>query len=145
VSRARAGRGVRRGRRDQGAAALEFALVLPILVMLLIGTIAIGHGLVVRFLLSSAAYDAARACALARQPTQTCARTVVNNKLGGLTKWCKSLQVAAHSAPAPGFTTVDTLEVELDCNASGVVSTTAYLGSHGMLFGNIRVKAAMPY
>lgn len=119
--------------------------MLPILVMLLVGTIAIGHGLVVRFLLSSAAYDAARACTLARQPTSTCARTVVDNKLGGLAKWCKSLQVVAHSAPAPGFTTVNTLEVELECNSSGAVSNAAYLGSHGMLFGNIRVKAAMPY
>lgn len=132
-------------RREQGAAALEFALVLPILLMLLLGTIAIGHGLVLRFLLSSAAYDAARVCTLGRKPTPACARSVVDKKLGGLTKWCKTLQVTAQSTPAAGFAAVNALGVELDCNCSGVISTAAYLGQHGMLFGNVKVRAVMPY
>lgn len=135
----------RRRQRQEGAAALEFALVLPILLMLLLGTIALGHGLVLRFLLSSAAYDAARVCTLARQPTATCAKTVVNNKLGGLTKWCKTLHVTAQTSPAAGFAAVNALGVELDCGCSGVISTAAYLGQHGLLYGNIKVRAVMPY
>jgi hypothetical protein len=113
--------------------------------MLLLGTIAIGHGLVLRFLLSSAAYDAARTCTLARQATSSCARTVVNSKLGGLTQWCSTLQVSTSSAKAAGYQTVNALQVDLNCSYGGIVSTAAYLGSHGMLFGNIRVRAVMPY
>jgi Flp pilus assembly protein TadG len=135
----------RRRQGEEGAAALEFALVLPILLILLLGTIAIGHGLVLRFLLSSAAYDAARTCTLARQATSSCARKVVENKLGGLTQWCSSLQVTTSNTKAAGYDTVNALQVDLNCSYSGIVSTAAYLDSNGPLIGNIKTRAVMPY
>lgn len=133
------------GRREEGAAALEFALVLPVLLILLLGTISVGHGLVLRFLLSSAAYDAARTCALKKTPTTACANQAVANKLKGLQKWCSSTNVKVQGTQAQGFTAVNSVEVELDCQYTGIISTAAYLGTHGMLFGNVRAKAVMPY
>jgi Flp pilus assembly protein TadG len=133
------------GRREEGAAALEFALVLPVLLILLLGTISVGHGLVLRFLLSSAAYDAARVCALKKTPTTACATQAVADKLKGLQKWCSSTDVKVQNKQAQGFTEVSSVQVELDCHYNGIISTAAYLGSHGMLFGNVRAKAVMPY
>jgi hypothetical protein len=119
--------------------------VLPVLLILLVGTIVIGHGLVLRFLLDSAAYDAARTCALARQGTSVCARNVVNKKLGGLQKWCSTIQVVGTATPTPGFAAVSTMEVRVDCSYRGLISSNAYLGSNSLMFGNIRSRAVMPY
>jgi Flp pilus assembly protein TadG len=132
-------------RGEEGASALEFALVLPALLILLIGTVVIGHGLVLRFMLDSAAYDAARTCTLQRKATSGCARAVVNKKLGGFQKLCNSLQVSGAVTQAQGFTAVSSMEVKIDCAYRGLISSAAYLGSNSLLFGTIRVRAVMPY
>ncbi|WP_324650150.1 TadE family protein [Georgenia sp. H159] len=58
------GRSARRAPRDRGAAAVEFAIVLPVLVALVLGIIAYGHAFHVQSVLSNAARDAVRVVAL---------------------------------------------------------------------------------
>lgn len=130
---------------EQGAAALEFTLTLPVFLVMLLGTISIGHGMVVRYLLNSAAYDAARACALQRIPTSACANTVVKNKLGSAVKWCAGApKVTATTAPNPDLDAVRTLEVNIDCTYGGIIASS-YLQTHGLWVKSIQAKAAMPY
>jgi Flp pilus assembly protein TadG len=56
---------IRRSREDQGAAAVEFALVLPVLVLILFGIVDLGRMLNARITLSQAAHEGARAAAIA--------------------------------------------------------------------------------
>lgn len=53
-----------RGQRDRGAAAVEFALVLPLLAAITIGIIAFGHAFHVQTVLDNAARDGVRVLAL---------------------------------------------------------------------------------
>lgn len=50
--------------RDRGAVAVEFAIVLPVLVALVLGIIAFGHAFHIQSVLSNAARDAVRIVAL---------------------------------------------------------------------------------
>ncbi len=51
-------------RRDRGAAAVEFALVLPILIMLLLGVIEFGYAMFVQSTIAGAAREGARSLAI---------------------------------------------------------------------------------
>jgi len=110
-----------------------------------LGTATLGHAFVVRFLLSSGAYDAARSCALANQPNTNCARAIVLRKLGTMAKWCNNNpNVEATPAPEVGFTDVHSLEVKVNCSYRGTVGT-GFLKSHGIVIANLRARAVMPY
>lgn len=50
--------------RDRGASAVEFALVVPVLVLMLLGILAFGHAFHVQSVLSNAARDGVRVMAL---------------------------------------------------------------------------------
>jgi Flp pilus assembly protein TadG len=126
-------------------AALEFALLLPLLMILVVGVIVIGHGLVTRYILSSAAYDAARTCALARAPTAGCARAIVNSRIGSASKWCRSLNVSVNNAAAPGYPAVTALEVRADCAYTGVIGTSGFASKQGLSIAQVRARAVMPY
>jgi len=92
--------------RDRGAAAVEFALVLPILLLLVIGIIEFGRAYHVQTTLSNAARDGVRVMAL--QDSATAARTRV-----------------VKSAPTLDLTT-DMIKVEptTPCSGSGSVPDT---------------------
>ena len=55
--------------RERGAAAVEFALVLPVLLLLLVGTIDFGWALVINGNIASAARAGAREMALSKDAT----------------------------------------------------------------------------
>lgn len=57
--------------RDRGASAVEFALVAPLLVALLLGILAFGHAFHVQSVLSNAARDAVRVVSLSNVSNQT--------------------------------------------------------------------------
>lgn len=138
----------RRGRGDDsGIAALEFALVLPILLALILGIISIGHGMVVRYVLSSAAYDAARACSMERTVTKPCATAIVLNRLteAGGAMWCNGPpNVDIKEETMVGLTTVRAAIVEVDCAYRGVIGQ-GFLQQEGFALFNIKARASMPY
>lgn len=78
-----------RARDERGASAVEFALVMPLLVLFLFGIISYGYMFSVRQALTQAAAEGARAAAVA--PTgqaSTDAVAAVNTALGGLNLTC---------------------------------------------------------
>jgi Flp pilus assembly protein TadG len=72
---------IRRSGTDQGSAAVEFALVLPVLVLILFGIIDFGRMLNARITLSQAAHEGARAAAVADTAT---AASTINTVMGAL-------------------------------------------------------------
>lgn len=62
--------------RDRGASAVEFALVAPVLILMLLGIIAFGHAFHVQSVLSNAARDGVRVMALTDSPADARATTV---------------------------------------------------------------------
>lgn len=73
--RVRAGRRMRARGTDDGAAAVEFALVVPFLLLILFGIISYGYLLSFRQALSQAAAEGARAAAVAQKPVAPAADT----------------------------------------------------------------------
>ena len=141
----------RRGRHQRGSVSLEMALLLPILLVLVVGLATVGHALIVRFLLSSAAYDAARKCTLRGTPTLGCANKNTKAKLGpALLKWCKSFQVQTPSQANRACATpvcswpVRTFEVRVGCDYAGIMSRQ-FLTQNKITIATLRARAAMPY
>ena len=132
--------------REQGVATVEMAFVLPILLMLTLGTATLAHAVITRFLMHSAAYDAARTCALARVTTPACVTSVISQKLALTTKWCTDgVKPKVFTPPAgPGLESVNVLEVQLTCDFVGGVGTK-YLSQRGLTIATITARAAMPY
>lgn len=91
-----------RARRDEGgAAALEFALVLPILLMLVFGIISYAYMFSVRQALTQAAAEGARAAAVAQTgQSATRATAAVNEALAGLDMTCGAEGLTCTPTPA---------------------------------------------
>ena len=126
---------------ERGVAAVEFALSLPILLVLVVGLVTVGHSLTARYMLNSAAYDAARTCSLARQPNDTCANTVVTEKLRSGAGWCTTLTVQT-AVEASSMPSVNTFDVRVDCAYSGVFGDAVTVIDK---IGNVQARASMPY
>jgi len=140
---------LRAKRGQRGVAAVEFAIVLPVLLVLALGTASLAHASILRFLLSSAAYDAARICALQRDSTAGCAQAVVTNKLKDSLKWCNGFTVGAATKseandPANGEALVRSLTVEIGCGFNGGVGL-GFLAANQVVVKELRVRAVMPY
>ena len=134
-----------RCRGEQGAAALEFALVMPVLLMILIGIAVLGHAMMVRFMLNGAAYDAARVCSLQRTPTSACVTGIVKKKLGKTLNWCSSWKAIPKTTKEAGLVAVYSLEVNVDCIYGGIIGSKNYNQSHGLSIGTLKARASMPY
>lgn len=97
---ARRGRG--RGSED-GAAAVEFALVVPVLVLLLFGIISYGYMLSVRQAITQATAEGARAGAVTQPASGTspedAAIAAVNRSLDGFGLTCASPGMQCEAAP----------------------------------------------
>jgi Flp pilus assembly protein TadG len=99
------------GRDDNGAAALEFALILPILVMLVFGIIAFGYMLSFRQAMSQAAAEGGRAAAVkpagtANADRLAAARAAVNDALGSYGVTCTSAGGLTHTGGSSGTCTI---------------------------------------
>lgn len=106
-----AGDGRRRRREERGAAALEFALVLPILVMLVFGVIAFGYMLSFRQAMSQAAAEGGRAAAVRPAGTAdgdrlTAARAAINDALDSYNVECTTGGGLIHAGGADGTCTI---------------------------------------
>lgn len=101
----------RDGRDDRGAAALEFALILPILVVLVFGVIAFGYMLSFRQAMSQAAAEGGRAAAVKPAGTTnadrlTAARAAINDALDSYDVECTSGGGLTHAGGPSGTCTI---------------------------------------
>lgn len=142
----------RSGERDpageRGGAAIEFALVLPIFLLLVVAMLFLGQALSVRAALAGAVYSAARTCTLGRDPTQACANRVVTRRMGVVaTGQCDNLTVTAANQAEPGFNgvgAVQAFQVTASCAQSGWFSRMLQAQT-GSRITNVRALAVMPF
>ncbi|MCQ6271389.1 pilus assembly protein [Pseudarthrobacter sp. R1] len=85
---------------ERGAAAVEFAILLPLLLMLVLGTIEFGRAYNAQITLTNAARDGVRVMAIANDPT--------------------SAKTAAKNAAASVSTTIPTSDITLSTNACSI-------------------------
>ena len=69
-------------RTRQGAAAVEFAVVAPVFILLIVGMVEVGRGLMVQQILTNAAREGARQ-AIMEGATKSSVETIVTNYLSG--------------------------------------------------------------
>src|SRR3954463_5821485 len=89
----------RRLREQRGASAVEFALIVPLLVVLVLGIAEFGHAFQVQGTLSAAAREGVRSMALQNNPTA--ARTVVKNAAATLDPGITDAQITITPATCP--------------------------------------------
>jgi Flp pilus assembly protein TadG len=97
----------RRLRTERGASAVEFALIVPLLVLLVLGIAEFGHAFQVQGTLSAAAREGVRAMALQNDPVA--ARTAVRNATASLDPAVTNAQVVITPTTCPaagGSTTI---------------------------------------
>ncbi|SDY67787.1 TadE-like protein [Modestobacter sp. DSM 44400] len=89
----------RRLRDERGASAVEFALIVPLLVLLVLGIVEFGHGFQVQGTLSAAAREGVRAMALQNDPAA--ARAAVRYAADSLDPPITDAQIAITPGACP--------------------------------------------
>ncbi|MEI5675823.1 MULTISPECIES: TadE family protein [unclassified Nocardioides] len=119
------GPGRRRAREERGAAALEFALVVPFLLLIVFGIISFGFMLGFRQSLSQAATEGARAAAVQLDPSARTAdaTAAVTDALAGVGVTCTS-GVLFRDATAAGTCAVGTATACAGAPAHNCVTVT---------------------
>ena len=87
--------------RDRGAAAVEFAIVLPVLLAILLGTISFGHAFHVQSVLSNAARDGVRVMALKNSPAEA-REAAVDSAAGSVSLVESQISVTPETCKANG-------------------------------------------
>ena len=89
----------RRPRDERGASAVEFALIVPLLVMLVLGIVEFSHAYQVKGTLSAAAREGVRVMALQNDPAA--ARATVRNAADSLRPVVTDTQIVISPASCP--------------------------------------------
>ncbi len=131
------------GRLRRGGAALEFMLVLPAVMLVLVGMLAIGNYLTTRYHLSSAAGHAARACSLATNNVGACVQAVATARLPGYVQSrCPGWTVTSAITPIHNGE-VNVLNVTVTCTYTPEVGA-AFLQGEGITLAQIVGQGSMP-
>lgn len=93
-------------RRDDGSSAVEFALVLPLFLLLLFGTVDFGFILYTQSVMQNAAREATRRMSVDSTVTESQGQTIAQNYLAG---WPLTFTVTAHRPPASCSTCVQVI------------------------------------
>jgi Flp pilus assembly protein TadG len=95
---------VRFGRRDEGGASVEFAIILPMLMMIILGGLDLGHMYYIKHLITNASREGARYAARytgsTADPSSTDISNYVKTTLGYSSQGLSSLTVAGTYAGA---------------------------------------------
>jgi Flp pilus assembly protein TadG len=100
---------------DRGAAIVEFAIVLPLLLLLVFGIIEFGRGYNVKVQLTSSVREGARELALGRSPAQ--ARQAVRDAAPGLSPAISDGDISITPCPANGGEGDATVRISYDLQA----------------------------
>lgn len=125
--------------RQKGAASVELAMGLPVLVMVIMAGVHFGLVLKTRSQLGDATNHATRLAAIARSANGNTIRSVIQNRLGSASG-CQSLQVTTSTATdALGVNRVD---VTARCTVNTGIGGTlmSFLGP-----SEVSVRASMPF
>jgi len=98
-------------REQRGASVVEFALVLPLLIALVIGIAEFGHAFQVKSTLSAAARESARTMALQNNAAQ--ARVTARSAAGTLDPALTDAQIVITPATCPAGTTTTSVRVTI--------------------------------
>ncbi|GAA1521653.1 pilus assembly protein [Nocardioides humi] len=113
-----------RGARDRGAAAVEFALILPVLMLIVVGIINYGDMLSVRQSVSQAASEGARAAAVTTgsdTERMTTARKAVDDALAAQQQECTASGCTVTIAPCAGEATKQCATVKVEIAYDGLI------------------------
>jgi Flp pilus assembly protein TadG len=146
---------MRRAARERGAAAVEFALVLPSFLMITGMMISLCIALYTRYELAYVATTAARTCVMASQPPnsraaiENCARNQITQMLRTLNTACTSSPPAAVQSIQPGgepnaSPALYLLTVSLSCNYN-VLPMVRAVAPGTLTTIQLNAQAAMPY
>lgn len=135
----------RRPARRRGGAALEFMLVLPTLMLVLVGMLALSNFLTTRYYLTAAAIHAARTCTLRQARTLACVTDDVQRYLPApIRARCSALQVITANTPLGNGINVQTFDVDLRC-AYDVGIGAGFLGGQGIQLTELKAQGSMPW
>lgn len=126
-------------RRQRGAAAVEVAMVTPILLIIILAGVHFGKVMMLRHRLAAATDHATRSAAVARVVASSQVRAVVEAELGASSSMCESLTVTALPRTALG---VDSVEVQAVCAIDSSRFSSALIGFLGP--DQLSVRVAMP-
>lgn len=150
--------GRRRARRlPRGAAAAEFAIIAPLLLLLIIGTMIFGLVLVTRYQMQILTTGAVRTCVAMQQSTdsigkyQTCAENQANTLYSGLNQPCATFSATANASNSPvtGLSLNGTnqrihyLQLRVTCGYNVSALATFVPGMNSVL--QLNVTSAMPF
>ena len=127
-----------RRRGQAGSVSVEFGLVLPVFLILVLGGVHFGRVLTTRHRLTDATNYATRAAAVRGITDAGAIRTMLEGRLGGAVADCSTITVVASTAVDAGLTR---LQVSATCNLN-VGFGAALLGAIGP--DSLTVSAAMP-
>jgi hypothetical protein len=129
---------------EAGTVSLEFALVVPLLMVLIFATVTLGHALYVRHKLSDVAATIARSCVLEVGGGQRC-YAIANQLVAESNQWCGGgVGVTIQAVPMQGLRHVYGLKVRLDCRFVGGFGRE-YLRASNITIADFTVSALMPY
>ncbi len=140
-------------KKSKGAAALEFALVLPSFLLITLGSLVISQSMVVRHRLTSAVSEAARACSVVTGPNGTaenCASLMVQNRLADLRVGARPMCAAITINPTTNMVSgVNTLRVQATCDytggpLAGFVNQEQARGGQPALMFPLQAQSTMP-
>lgn len=135
---------------DEGIAAVEFALLLPIFIILIVAAVVLGHAQFVRSQVATQAYFQARACSIALERSeeapdcQALAQTRFSSRFAGD---CSPVEVQVKlDSDLEDVAFVKLVEVQARCRYTNawVELMAARLGSE-LTFRDFTVYAAVPY
>src|SRR4051795_10515291 len=102
----------RRLREQRGASAVEFAFIVPLLIMLVLGIAEFGHAFQVQGTLSAAAREGVRAMALRNDQSQ--AKAAVRQAASALNPDITDGQISISPAACPTGTTTTNVRLTID-------------------------------
>ena len=132
---------MRNRNKQRGAASLEFALVVPIFLLIFAATATIGHALTVRYRLSDAAMVASRNAVITGRFDQPTALSIVRDRLGTSVQVCAP-QVFPTTVALPGGGRA--FQIRAECPFTGGVAA-GLLRSVGIAQPQLQAIAATPY